>query len=260
MKKFLIIFCFLVILLFGGLVLSKWIANIITNRFDTQVQSEHFKISYNLTDEQAIPPIQRYLEDNYGAVTTHLKQQLNEPIDVKIYSDLDSLHNAIRVNGNLFWWIGNVDDWVVGTARGDIIRIVSPLNPGKSGHTYDGILKVAIHELTHVVAYKINPNIDAPILSEGIAIYEAKQNENLSLHRIAAILPNSIEELFSWKNDNKYGAERVYTLGGNFVGFIIENYGYNKFIELYKRDYTNTTFDNDIREIYNNWIYKVKGI
>lgn len=259
MKKFLIIFSSTIIILLGGLILSKWIANNVTNRFDTEIQSEHFKIYYNLTDKSVIPDIQNYLEDNYKRITTDLKQQLDEPVEVKIYSDLKSLHNAIKVNNSLFWWVGNVQKWVVGTAGNRVIRIVSPLNPGDSGHTYDSILKVAVHEFTHIVASKVNSNGNVPIFSEGIALYEADQNKNLSSSDIIAILPDSIEEMFLWKNDNNDGAKRVYGLGGSFVGFIIENYGYDKFIELYRRDYNNNVFDDDIRQIYSNWIDTVKN-
>ncbi len=257
-KKFLIIVFSIIIAVFGGLFLSKWIANTVTDNFDKKVTSEHFEISYNLSDEKVVPDVQEYLEENYEKITTNLKQPLDETIQVKIFPDLKSLHNAIKVHGHFFWWKGDVQDWVVGSASGGPIRIVSPLNPGNPGHTYEGILKVAVHEFTHIVASKINSNVNASIFSEGIALYEAHQDINVS-NDLTTILPNSIEELFSWKNDNDFGASRVYTLGGSFVGFIIENYGYGKFIELYKRDYSNNVFDEDIKQIYNNWIDTVKN-
>jgi len=259
MKKFLIIVFSIIIAVFGGLVLSKWIANIVTDSLDKKVISEHFEISYNLSDEKVIPEVKEYLEENYERETTDLKQNIDEPIQVKIFPNLKSLHNAIKVNGHFFWWMGDVQDWVVGSAMGGSIRMLSPLNPGNSGHTYEGILKVAVHEFTHIVASKINLNVSASIFSEGIALYEAQQNTNIS-NDLVTILPSSIEELFSWKNDNDFGASRVYALGGNFVGFIIENYGYDKFIELYKRDYSNNIFEEDIRQIYNSWIDKIKNI
>lgn len=255
MKKFFIILFISIFVLCGGLILSKWIANIVTDRFESEVNSEHFKISYNLTDKQAIPDVQRYLEENYDRVTTDLKQQLDEPVIVKIYSDLDSFHNAVRVHRSIFWWQGEVKNWVVGTANSGIIRIVSPLNPGNSGHTYDSILKVVVHEFVHVVASKINKIERGFVLSEGIAVYEARQMDLSSVS--AELLPNSIEEMFSWDGNNN--SSGMYSCGGSFVAFIVENYGYDKFIELYKRDYSNNVFDDDIREIYNKWISWVKN-
>lgn len=262
MKKFLIIFCLSIIALFGGLILSKWIANIVADHLDTKVQSEHFKISYNFSDEKAIPDIQKYLEDNYERVTTDLKQQLYEPVAVKIYPDLESFHRAVRVHGNFFWWTGDVGDRVVGTANGGVMRIVSPLNPGNSGFTYDEILKVVVHEFTHVVATQINSkNERSFVLSEGIAVYEAGQDvlpKEMSLNDIVAYLPTSIEEMFSWGHDNE--PQKMYGFGGMFVGFIIDNYGYDKFIELYRRDYSDNVFDDEIRDIYTSWISKMKNI
>lgn len=162
--------------------------------------------------------------------------------------------------------VDNVPDQIVGDAinnRG--IRMVSPLNPGKSEFTYEEILEVAVHEFTHIVTSKIidskNHQYISPIFSEGIAMYEAGQegfSRNMSRSEIIDILPNSIEELFSWSHDNEPG--KMYSFGRLFVGFIVENYGYDKFIELYKKDYTTNNFDNNIIKIYADWITEIKNI
>ena len=145
---------------------------------------------------------------------------------------------------------------VVGDAYdNEIIRIVSPLNTGNSGHTYEGILKVVVHEFVHIVASKINNLKRSFVLSEGIAVYESGQMSSSSVN--LELLPNSIEEMFSWSTNNNPGG--MYSCGGSFVAFIVENYGYDKFIELYKRDYSNKVFDNDIREIYNKWIESIRN-
>ncbi len=249
------IFGGLVTFLLGGLILSKWIANTVTDRFECKCSSEHFNISYNLSDEKAVTDIQKYLEENYERITTNLKQPLDSPVEVKIYSDLTSFHEAVKVHSNFFWFTSKVPHWVVGTTNGSVIRIVSPLNPGDSGHDYDAILKVAVHEFTHVIASKINRIERSFVLSEGIATYEAGQRDLNSAS--PDILPSSIEEMFAWNESNE--PHKMYTCGGSFVAFIVENYGYNKFIELYKRDYTRNVFDDDIREIYNQWINKIKN-
>lgn len=258
MKKFFIILCPTIIVLFGSLVLSKWIANIVTDRLDTNTESEHFKIYYNLSDEKAIPDIKNHLEENYERITTNLKQKLDEPVEVRIYPNLESFHRAAKVHsGGFFWWKTTIPDWVVGTANGGIIRMVSPINPGNSEHTYDGIVQVAVHEFTHIVSSKINTSDKFfPALSEGIATFESGQRNLLSAN--LDLLPVSLEEMFSWDSSNN--PSKIYSYGGSFVAFIVENYGYDKFIELYKRDYTNNVFDEDIKQIYDNWILKIKSI
>lgn len=257
-KKFFIILCSTIIVLFGALVLSKWIANIVTDRLDTKTESEHFKIYYNLSDEKAIPDIKNRLEENYERITTDLKQKLDEPVEVRIYPDLESFHKVVKVHtGGLFWWKATISNWVVGIANGRIIRMVSPMNPGNSGHTYDGIVQVAVHEFTHIVSSKINTSDKfIPVLSEGIATFESGQMNLLSAN--SDLLPVSLEEMFSWNSSNN--PSQMYSCGGSFVAFIVENYGYDKFIELYKRDYTNNIFDEDIKQIYDNWILRMKSL
>ena len=71
------------------------------------------------------------------------------------------------------------------------------------------------------------------------------------------ILPKSSEEKLSLNHENDPG--KMYSFGRLFVGFIVENYGYNKFIELYKKDYTTNNFDDDIRKIYEDWIAEIKN-
>ena len=256
-KRSILILFLTVLVLFGGLILFKWFSNISTNRFDKEIMSNHFKIFYNMSDESCIEDVKNYLENNYQRITTDFKQTFDKPIEVKIYSDLESLHRAINVavkQGLFFFLQPDVtDDWVVGTSTQGTIRIVSPINSGKSNRTYDDILKVVVHEFTHITTSKIRDS-QCSVLEEGIAQYEAGQtdNENVSLKDK---LPNSIEEMFSWNNINN--SDKTYSIGISFVKFIIEKYGYDRFIEIYKKDYQKDGFDDGIREVYQSWVTSI---
>ncbi|MDR1240651.1 MAG: hypothetical protein LBK29_02095 [Oscillospiraceae bacterium] len=244
-------FCYffiLTIILFGGLILSKWCLNTKTNNFDTQITSEHFKIYYNFSDEKVVPDILKHLEYNYEKITKNLKQEPKIPVEIKIYSDLDSLHMAIKLNSNFFWWTVDTPDWIVGSIHnGGTISIVSPLNSGRSEFTYNEILKVAVHEFTHSVTLNINSKRNGDVLSEGIALHEADQKQLLEFE----ILPSSIGEMFLWNTSNQ--PQKTYACGRHFVDFIIENYGYDKFLELYKKDY-GENFDEEIKKIFEKWL------
>lgn len=264
MKKFfkVLLWTFVIaIVLFAGLILTKWLANMATNKFDSSTQTEHFNIYYDSVDEKIIPDIVNYLEEEtYTKVTTDLNQELDYPVFIKIYPDHESLKKAVQVDQGLLWWLHKCPDWVVGNTNGDTIKIVSP-SAEVSGFTYDSILQVAKHEFTHAVCEKINSsgNRKALLLSEGIAVYEAGQNitlENVSANCTVDDLPSSIEEMFSWGVNNE--PSKLYDFGGLFVGFIVDNYGYNKFTELYKKDYSNDEFDDDIRNIFDNWILQME--
>ena len=84
-KKFLIIVFSIIIAVFGGLFLSKWIANTVTDNFDKKVTSEHFEISYNLSDEKVVPDVQEYLEENYEKITTNLRPHIKFPNETKSF-------------------------------------------------------------------------------------------------------------------------------------------------------------------------------
>lgn len=91
---------------------------------------------------------------------------MDQPINIKIYPDLDSLHFSLKLNSGLLWWInifGKMNSNVVGnTDTGSkCIQMVLPLNPGESGYTYDQILSVSVHEFTHAVALNLAPNTES---------------------------------------------------------------------------------------------------
>ena len=69
-------------------------------------------------------------------------------------------------------------------------------------------------------------------------------------------LPDSIEEMLSW---NMYSARSLdnkpWMCAKSLVGFIVENYGYDKFIELCKKE----TVDSEVKDIYEHWVFKVKS-
>ena len=108
--------------------------------------------------------------------------------------------------------------------------MVSPLNPG-SVHNYETLMKVIVHEYTHILVSNINYNTDV-YLNEGIAGVESNQIDNNAKYYLKEVakaekLP-SIDEM-----KNYYGKlEQPYFLSGGFVEFIINNYGYDIIIKL----------------------------
>lgn len=112
----------------------------------------------------------------------------------------------------------NISDWVVGIANGRIIRMVLPINPGNSGHAYDGIVQVAVHEFTHIVSSRINTyDKFIPVLSGRIATFESRQRNLLSEN--SDLLHVSLEEMFLWSSSNN--PSKMYSCGSSFVAFIV---------------------------------------
>ena len=271
LKRFLLFFC-LPVAIFVAFVFGStiYIQSWMPEHFDYQDHTAHFNISYNESDKSAIADIENRLESNYDRITNDLKQSLDKPVNIKIYPDLDSFHFACKLKSGLFWWINifqKKEAWVVGTApSSNNIMMVSPLNPGESGFTYDAILSVAVHEFTHAVSHKMIVPKEKSLMSpfaqfllDGIAVYESDQ-WNLVINAQGTItnsdilksLPESIDDGTTLLNIR-------YFAGYCFVKYVIDNYGFDKIIELHKKDYSGNNYDSETRALYDEWIDYLKA-
>lgn len=188
-------------------------------------ESDHFNYYSTKTDKESLDDLKEQLESNYERISKDLQVTLDEKIKVTIYPDISDFHKAIGMMA--------AEDWLVGVARNNEILMVSPLNPG-SVHTYETLMKVIVHEYTHILVSNINYNTDV-YLNEGIAVVESNQIDNNTKYYLkeaakAEKLP-SIDEM-----KNYYGKlEQPYFLSGGFVDFIINNYGYDIIIKLIEK-------------------------
>lgn len=221
---------FLIILYIFSLALSSCGKSINTSSagsLELKVESKHFIVSCSMADEKCIKDVLNTFESNYDRVTGDLKCKLNEKVKVNIYPDINAFHKAI---GN-----PNAPDWLVGTANGGIIRMVSPLNPGKV-HNYSSMIKVVVHEFTHIVQGKISNHLyDMPLwLSEGTAVYEAGQIDNSLRRFVSNGIKNSTVPSLDDMNSNKFSDIGGYQYSYTVVEFIVKNYGYDRLIDLIK--------------------------
>ena len=44
-----------------------------------------------------------------------------------------------------------------------------------------------------------------------------------------------------------------------FVKYVVKNYGYDKLIELLKKDYSGGNYDSEARQLYNEWVEYLKA-
>ena len=268
LKRFLLFFCLPVVIfvafVFGS---TLYIRNWMPEHFDYQDSTAHFSISYNESEKAAIEDLKSQLENNYDRITTDLKQPMDKPVNIKIYPDLDSFHFANKLKSGIFWWINifkKEESWVVGNTdlRGDIM-MVSPLNPGENGFTYDDILKVAVHEFTHAVSVKAGNNTGfirsgfGMLINEGLAVYEAGQGSNYEKDEQfnSKVLEAVLQSIDDIKPDSTYR----YYAGYSFVKYVVENYGYDKIVELLKKDYSGNNYDNETKDLYNEWLEYLKA-
>ena len=187
-------------------------------------ESEHFRYISTKIDKEILSNLEESLESNYDRIANDLNVTLDEKINVTIYPNINEFHKA---TGYI-----DAEDWFVGFARDGEIFMVSPLNPG-SVHNYDSLMKVIVHEYTHILVENINKNTDV-YLNEGIAVVEANQIDSSTKYYLKEIATlNKLPKIDEMKY-NYSELEQPYLISGGFVDFIIKNNGYEKVIDLIK--------------------------
>ncbi len=196
------------------------------DKLKLQLESQHFRFYSFNKDVKCLNDLNKNLQENYKRISKDLNVSLKDKVDIEVYPDIQSFHNAIGAP--------MAPEWNVGTGWEGKIKMVSPLNPGKY-HTYDTLMMVVVHEFTHVMVSQINSNLkDIPIwLNEGTAAFEAKQmNNNIKQGLKKKIQNNEVPPLFSMNSQNL--SDGGYAFSYTAVEYVVKNYGYNSLIKLIK--------------------------
>lgn len=206
---------------------------------DQKCTTDHFNIIYSQKDEKIIHKVITDIENNYNSVTSHLKCELDDKVEVKLYSDVNQFHRAIN-------WL-DAPSWINGRAKDGIIEVLIRDSDVQRAVT------LITHELTHIVTRKINSGFIPLVIFEGIATYEANQDYLKDDLNSLNSLP-TLEELFS-----SVHCKSLYSLAYSFIEFLVENKGYEKVIELIKIKYEKNEFSfENIKEDYNKWVNSLK--
>lgn len=228
MKRRTLVICLILLIVLLNGCKSTEAVNINDTEPKLQLETEHFEFYCVDSDKKCLKDLSKEIENNYERLTSDLKTSIEYKPKVYIYPNLKSFHEAINQP--------NAQDWLVGTAWNKDIKMVSPLNPGKS-HDYQSIKKVLLHEFVHVLQMNIadNPNSIPIWLLEGTAMFETKQVDKNTLsflkrEAIAGKAPSLDELNENFYNGNNYAYPYSYTI----VDFIVNEYGYDKLIEITK--------------------------
>lgn len=187
-------------------------------------ESEHFKYNSTKADKDSLSDLEKNLESNYDRIANDLNVTLDEKINVTIYPNINEFYKAIGYT--------EAEDWLVGVARNGEILMVSPLNPG-SVHNYDSLMKIIVHEYTHILVGNINPSTDI-YLNEGTAVVEANQIDSIAQNYLKETAKTNKLPTIDYMKNNYSRLEQPYFLSGGFVDFIIKEYGYDKIIAVIK--------------------------
>lgn len=196
-----------------------------TSSLNLELTSENFNLYSKKQDSKILESLSNELESNYLRLTKDMQTSFNSKIDVFIYPDIKSFHNAINVP--------DAPDWVVGAASKNELKMVSPLNPG-SEHTYESLMKAVVHELTHTVVlnFRIKGLTSLPNwLNEGYAYYEAKQLDESQRNIVhAQVLNNTLPTWNELEKANSYqfGDMNGYPVSATIIEFLVKSYGIDK--------------------------------
>lgn len=137
--------------------------------------------------------------------------------------------------------------------------------------TYNENIKcIGPHEDAHLISFVINaPKSD--FIVEGLAMYFDEKWWDLDNFIWAAYYKNtnhelSISKLFENSNFNEYNCEITYPIAGAFTKFLIDTYGIEKYLLLYKYngvDYSkifNDVFNFSISQLEKAFWNKIKTI
>lgn len=275
LKRFLLFFCLpltlLAVFVFGSIAYVRYYDHFTESR---KAKSSHLSFLYNDSEADVIDDINDKLDSRYERVLKDLKQEKEMSLEwhiIMLHPDLNSFQSKMM---GLPWWLADIckgfgmtiDDrnpkYVGATDNDGFIRIVSPSNPGNSGYTYDQILDVAVHELTRKVIGRISDSRlpftgFGNMLIEGLSIYESGQGymyekDDSFDSQVLKVLPESIDK-------NSVSGGNICVAGYSFVKYVIDNYGYDKIIELLKKDYTNNNYDTQTRALYDEWVDYLKA-
>ena len=195
------------------------------NEMKLQTESENFIFYAYDEDKSCLNGLESALESNYDRITSDLQVTMDHKITIEIYPDLDMFHSAIDEP--------EAEGWIVGAYMNGTIKMVSPLHPGNE-HTYDSLMKVVVHEFTHVLVSELSPSsYDIPIwLNEGVAVYEAGQFSNDAETLIRDLIKHDTIPTLDDLNNSNFGELYGYQLSYTTVEYIVAEYGYASLVAL----------------------------
>lgn len=217
----------------------------IVNKSETDgINGSLKKVHQDLFDE---------LKDNVERITVKYKHQPSRKIIIEIYPDLPTFHQAVGEK--------DAPNWFMGTFEDNILKIVSPLNPGPE-HTYQSILTSTVHLFTMWLITDINP-LAPKWARQGVGGYESKgMSEQFIRSSTLDVINDLVIPSFQELNNDTWDFETMkgFQFSRLIVEFIIEKYG----IDTLNKAIRNPNGYNEIfgcseSELHEQWVEYMKN-
>ncbi|MBI3943100.1 MAG: hypothetical protein HY326_08815 [Chloroflexi bacterium] len=195
-----------------------------------QRQTKHFLILYNYGHDQEAEYFAAFVDDLYNEVASTFNTQLDTPLTLRLFSDLESYAKANPLAAAIPGVIAHAQ-----TGRKQEIALALP----RIRRLPPQIVTNAVrHEVTHLFAAKLSDNHLPTGFQEGIAQYVEKpvQTEmQAAVSLIRAALAQ--KRLMSWTDLNAPGIaytdpQVAYPESLSVVSFLVDRYGFPKFLDF----------------------------
>jgi hypothetical protein len=167
-------------------------------------------------DRNILPDIVRIIDTHYARIEGDLQSHLPERISLEIYPDINTFHQKIFGQSQPTWVAGSCLGW-------DYIAVVSPQNTG-GYHNYIGVLRIAVHELTHALLnYRYSP---LPVwLNEGFAEYLSQLDPAREAWYRDYVGKQSSKFTLQFMEDN-WGETGSYQFAFSIADFLVSRFGW----------------------------------
>jgi hypothetical protein len=197
-------------------------------RLTNTLTSSHFEVQFSNNDSVVVRDIISSLEAKYDALIQSFELNSTTIISIKIYPDIETYHNAVLTPGAPAWQMGRA--W---TKRE--IRMLSPKVAQQISNESQNAGEIVLHEFVHCLhLHLVKSATRVPgWLWEGVAMYKGccRWAEPKDLDYMKKKKYPSLKQI---EQDRTY--QKKYELGYALIEFIDKTYGWEKVLELMKRN------------------------
>ncbi len=198
-------------------------------------------------DNNCYEDIIKFIKNQLKRLINQYNIKLTETLEIIIYPDIILFQRTNNISLEKPWFVSKIEE--------NIIKIVSPFNPGTI-HSYESILKIFIHELMNILILKLNPKIPNTHMwfVESLCVYEANLKERSQIN--ANQFLHLKGKFLSILNSKKAVYYNHLDMAFVFVDFLYSNHKQDLLIEIINNpskiiDIINNKIDNFENKMFN---------
>lgn len=192
------------------------------------LNSSHFNVQFTNSDSAVAQNILSSLETKYDALISSFGLTATAVISIKIYPDIETYHNAVLTPGAPAWQMARA--WTKTEIRMLSLQVAQKIS-NESTNAGEIVLHEFVHCL-HLHLVKLATRVPG-WLWEGVAMYKGccRWTEPKDLDYMKKKKYPSLKEI---EQDRTY--QKKYELGYSIIEFIDKTYGWEKVLDLMKKN------------------------